>query len=384
MPYGLTPQEASARAQVDAATGLSAIEAASRLAEYGPNRFAESPPEPTWQRFLRQYRELMQIVLVVSGIISIVVVGSVSTGVLLLALTVFNALMSLSQEGKAAAAVSALQEMMILTTRVRRDSELLELPAADLVPGDIVLIEAGDLIPADGRLLSSATLEVDESPLTGESLPVAKDATVVSELDTPLGDRLGMVFMNTSVTRGSATLVVTATGMQTEVGHISELLESADDLETPLTRQLNQLTQRFIAIAGLALIASTIIGLLRGEEFQALFVAAVAFAVAAIPTGLPTIVTSILSRRHADPGRRWCHREAAAVGGDAWLDLGHQLGQDRHADAESDDRGRDGHPGTALRDQRDRLRHHRQGPPRGRFKGRRGPGVPVATDDPGV
>ncbi len=295
-PYSLSPTEVVARVEVDVATGLMASEAAARLATYGPNRFAESPPEPTWQRFLRQYRELMQIVLVVAGLVSIVIVGAVSTGVLLLALTVFNALMSLSQEGKAAAAVSALQEMMILTTRVRRGGDLLELPADELVPGDIVLIEAGDLIPADGRLLTSATLEVDESPLTGESLPVAKDAAVVSDLDTPLGDRLGMVFMNTSVTRGSATLVVTATGMQTEVGHISELLDAADDLETPLTRQLNQLTQRFIAIAGLALIASTIIGLLRGEEFQALFIAAVAFAVAAIPTGLPTIVTSILSQ----------------------------------------------------------------------------------------
>jgi Ca2+-transporting ATPase len=295
-PHTRTPEEALADAGVDAATGLSQAEAARRLEEYGPNRFAEAKTDPTWLRFLRQYQDLMQLVLVGAGIVSIVVVGTVSTGVLLLLLTVFNALMGLSQEGKAAAAVSALQEMMILTARVRRDGELTELPAEGLVPGDIVSVEAGDLIAADGRLLTAATLEVDESPLTGESLPVAKDAAFVGDDETPLGDRIDMVFMNTSVTRGSATFVVTATGMQTEVGHISEMLDSAKETETPLTRQLDQLTQRLIAIAGAALVASMVLGLIRGESFDTLFVAAVAFAVAAIPTGLPAIVTTILSQ----------------------------------------------------------------------------------------
>ncbi|MEX1296306.1 MAG: HAD-IC family P-type ATPase [Candidatus Limnocylindrales bacterium] len=294
--YALSAEEVLERAGVDARTGLSASEVATRTRQYGPNKFSEARVEPTWRRFLRQYEDLMQLVLVGAGIVSIVLVGTISTGVGLLALTVLNALMGLSQEGKAEAAVSALQEMMIVTARVRRDGELVQLPAEELVPGDVVAIEAGDLIPADGRLISSATLEVDESPLTGESLPVAKDAAVVSEPDTPLGDRVGMVFMNTSATRGSATFVVTATGMQTEVGHISELLESAEELETPLTRQLAALTQRLIAIAGVALVASMVLGLLRGEEFDVLFVAGVAFAVGAIPTGLPTIVTSILSQ----------------------------------------------------------------------------------------
>jgi Ca2+-transporting ATPase len=295
-PQTLTSAEALADAGVEAASGLSTAEAAERLERYGPNTFTEASVDPIWLRFLRQYQDLMQIVLLVAGLVSIVVVGTVSTGVLLLVLTVFNALMGLSQEGKAEAAVSALQEMMVVTARVTRDSELVELPAEQLVPGDIVSVEAGDLISADGRLLTSATLEVDESPLTGESLPVAKDAGVVSDADTPLGDRLGMVFMNTNVTRGSATFVVTATGMQTEVGHISEMLDAAEETETPLTRQLAELTQRLILIAGVALIVSMLLGLLRGEEFDTLFVAAVAFAVAAIPTGLPTIVTTILSQ----------------------------------------------------------------------------------------
>jgi Ca2+-transporting ATPase len=294
--YMLTAEEALEQAGVDARTGLSTDEVAERTRRFGPNKFDEAPTEPLWRRFVLQYRDLMQIVLLVAGIVSIVVVGTVSTGVLLLVLTIFNALMGLSQEGKAEAAVSALQEMMVVTARVRRDGELVEVPAEELVPGDIVSVEAGDLITADGRLLSSATLEVDESPLTGESLPVAKDANVVSAADTPLGDRVGMVFMNTNVTRGSATFVVTSTGMQTEVGHISEMLDAAEEMETPLTRQLAELTQGLILIAGLALIASMALGLIRGEEFDTLFVAAVAFAVAAIPTGLPTIVTTILSR----------------------------------------------------------------------------------------
>ena len=292
----LTSEEALARAGVEARTGLSPAEAATRLQRYGPNRFAVTKTEPRWQRFLRQYQDLMQIVLLVAGIVSILVVGQISTGLLLLFLTVMNAFLGVNQEGKAAAAVSALQEMMIVTAKVTRGGELIELPAEGLVPGDIVSIEAGDLIPADGRLLTSATLEVDESPLTGESLPVAKDAANVAELDTPLGDRVGMVFENTSVTRGSATFLVTETGMATEVGHISDLLESADDLQTPLTRQLDKLTRQLIMVAGVALIASMAIGLARGESFDALFIAAVAFAVAAIPTGLPAVVTTILSQ----------------------------------------------------------------------------------------
>ncbi len=294
--FGLTSEEALSRAEVDPRSGLSADEVQKRLERYGPNKFAEGKTDPRWLRFLRQYEDLMQIVLLVAGIVSIVVVGTVSTGLLLLGLTAFNAMLGVSQEGKAAAAVSALQEMMIITTRVRRGGELLELAAEQLVPGDIVAVEAGDLIPADGRLITAATLEVDESPLTGESLPVAKDATNIADLDTPLGDRIGMVYMNTSVTRGTATFVVTDTGMSTEVGHISDLLDKADEMTTPLTKQLDKLTRQLIIVAGLALIASMLLGLWRGTEFDVLFVAAVAFAVAAIPTGMPAIVTTILSQ----------------------------------------------------------------------------------------
>ena len=147
---------------------------------------------------------------------------------LLFGLTLLNAVMSLSQEGKAEASVAALQKMMIVQTRVRRDGQLVQIPAHELVPGDIVSIEAGDRIPADGRLIKAATLEVDESALTGESAPVPKQIEPVPNVDTPLGDRVDMVYMNNSATRGSGELVVTGTGMTTEVGHISGMLQTTD------------------------------------------------------------------------------------------------------------------------------------------------------------
>ena len=293
--FVLSPDEALERSGVDPKAGLDASEVARRAQQYGPNKFAEAPPEPAWQRFVRQYQDLMQIVLLVAGVVSIWPVEQYSTGILLIGLTVLNAAMGMAQEGKAAEAVAALQEMMVVKARVLRGGELVEVPAEELVPGDIVSVEAGDLVTADGRLIVASTLEVDEAALTGESLPVAKDVAVIDDPETTLGDRTNMVFMNTSATRGSGTFVVTATGMETEVGHISDMLSSTDETITPLTQQLEKLTRQLIAIAGAALIASMLLGLLRGEPFDVLFVSAIAFAVAAIPTGLPAVVTTILS-----------------------------------------------------------------------------------------
>ena len=216
-------------------SGLSAAEASSRLASVGPNKFAEAAVEPRWRAFVRQYRDPMQIVLLVAGIGSLYPLKELGTGLVLLFLTLFNAVLGLRQEGKAAEAVAALQKMMIVKARVRRDGELVQIPAEELVPGDVVSIEAGDVVPADGRLLSAATLEVAESALTGESLPVSKGVDAVEAADTPLGDRTDMVYMNTNVTRGSGAFVVTSTGMSTEVGHISHMLQATEDADTPLT-----------------------------------------------------------------------------------------------------------------------------------------------------
>jgi Ca2+-transporting ATPase len=280
---------------VDRQRGLSSAEAAARARRFGPNEFAVGKAEPRWQAFFRQYRDPMQIVLVAAGIGSLYPLKQLGTGLLLILLTLFNAVEGLHQEGKAAASVAALQKMVIVTAKVRRDGQVTEIPAGQLVPGDIVAIEAGDIVPADGRLLKAATLEVDESALTGESLPAAKCTDPVAGADTALGDRAGMVYMNTDVTRGAGEFVITATGMDTEVGHISGMLAEQQAVKTPLTRQLDRVTGQILVIAGIALVTSMALNLSRGETFIAVFNAAIAFAIAAIPVGLPTVVTTILA-----------------------------------------------------------------------------------------
>ena len=280
---------------VDAQRGLSSAEAAARAKRFGPNMFTAGRAESPWHAFARQYADPMQLVLLVAGIGSLYPLKQLGTGLLLILLTLFNAVMGLQQEGKAAAAVAALQKMVVIKAKVRRDSQLAEIPAGQLVPGDVVAIEAGDVVPADGRLLKAATLEVDESALTGESLPVAKGTEPVAGASTPLADRTDMVYMNTDVTRGAGEFVITATGMATEVGHISGLLGEEQAVKTPLTRQMDRLTGQILVIAGLALVTSMALNLARGETFIAVFNAAVAFAIAAIPVGLPTVVTTILA-----------------------------------------------------------------------------------------
>ena len=164
--HGLTPEAALEAQSVDAATGLSTAEVEQRRAKYGPNKFAEAPKEPTWRAFLRQYGDPMQIVLLIAGGISLFLPDQFATGILLILLTVLNAFLGVNQEGKAEASVAALQKMMVVKAKVRRNGEMTELAMEDLVPGDIVNIEAGDLVPADGRITRAATLEIDESALT--------------------------------------------------------------------------------------------------------------------------------------------------------------------------------------------------------------------------
>jgi Ca2+-transporting ATPase len=292
----LTRESVAEELHVAPEKGLTSQEAAERLARYGPNRFAEAKTESRWHAFLRQYQDPMQIVLVAAGVISIYPVKQTGTGIVILLLTLLNAALGLNQEGKAAAAVAALAKMMIVKARVRRDGALTLLPAEELVPGDVVAIEAGDVVPADGRVLAAATLEVAEAALTGESLPVAKGVERVEAEDAALGDRTDMVYMNTNVTRGTGEFVVTSTGMATEVGHISGMLQTQSESKSPLTIQLEKLTKQLVTIAGLALVASVVLNMARGQSFTEVFTVAVAFSIAAIPTGLPAVVTTILSR----------------------------------------------------------------------------------------
>ena len=294
--YALPVAEVLAAQGVDPQIGLTDGEVVARRERFGPNRFAEAKPEPRWRTFVRQYQDLMQVVLVAASVLSFWPVKEYGTGLVLIVITVFNALLGMQQEGKAAAAVAALSKMMIVKAKVRRAGTLREVPAEELVPGDVVDLEAGDVVPADGRIISAATLEVDESALTGESVPVAKGTDRVDGVETPLADRVDMAYMNTSVTRGSATVVLTATGMDSEVGHISGLLEGQQQTKTPLTKQLDTLVRQILTIAGVALAASLGMNLARGRTLKEVFAASIAFAIAAIPEELPAVVTAILAR----------------------------------------------------------------------------------------
>jgi P-type Ca2+ transporter type 2C len=293
--HGLPGEEACARLEVDPATGLDDAEVERRRAQVGPNKLAEARKEPGWHAFLRQYRDLMQLVLLGAAIVSIVALQEWSTGIVIIALTVLNAVLGLNQEGKAAESVAALQKMLLIKAHVRRSGEARDVPAEELVPGDVVTFEAGDKIPADGRLLVAATLEIEEAALTGESTPVGKSVDAVPGDEVALGDRVDMAYMNSTVTRGRGEMVVTATGMSTEVGQISGMLSSVQQEKTPLTRQLDQLTVLITAMAGVALALVVVFGLIRGQDFDDIFIIGISLAIAAIPTGLPAVVTTMLS-----------------------------------------------------------------------------------------
>ena len=306
--YRLSAEDACRQLDVDAAVGLTSAGVVERRERYGPNKLAEEAKEPGWRAFLRQYRDLMQLVLVGAAVVSIVALQDVSTGLVVLGLTVVNALMGLHQEGKAAESVAALRQMLIMTASVRRDGQLVANPAEELVPGDIVGFQAGDKVPADGRILVAATLEIEEAGLTGESTPSAKSLDPVTGDDVPLGDRVDMAYMNSQVTRGRGEMVVTATGMSTEVGHISGMLSGVQQEKTPLTKQLDQLTVIITIMAAAALVLIIILGLARGEDFDSLFLTGITLAIAAIPTGLPAVVTMLLSM-----GTRQLAEEGAIV-----------------------------------------------------------------------
>ncbi|RHA40087.1 cation-translocating P-type ATPase [Cellulomonas rhizosphaerae] len=294
-PASQTAAEVAAGLGVEPAQGLSAAEAERRLASYGGNVLAAGSKEPGWRAFLRQYEDFMQLVLLAAAAVNQIVTGDTGTTVVLAGLTVFNAVIGLRQEAKAEESVQALSQMMRTIARVRRDGQAIEIDASQLVPGDVVLVEAGNRVPADARVILAATLEIEEAALTGESLPLAKTSEPVAGTNVPLGDRICMAYMNTSVTRGRGELVVTATGMGTEIGHIADMLANTETRKTPLQNQLDSLSKIIATIAGIALVVVILLGLAQGQSFDTLFITGVALAVAAIPTGLPAVVTALLS-----------------------------------------------------------------------------------------
>jgi Ca2+-transporting ATPase len=293
--HRVTAERACEVLGVDAKLGLDPAEVERRRTRYGENKLDEPPKEPGWRAFLRQYRDLMQLVLLGAAVVSMVALQEFSTGVVIIGLTVLNAVLGLNQEGKAAESVAALQKMLVIRAHARRGGDLIDIPAEELVPGDVVSFEAGDKVPADGRLLIAATLEIEEAALTGESTPVSKAVEAVAGDQVALGDRVDMAYMNSTVTRGRGEMVVTATGMETEVGQISGMLSSVQQEKTPLTRQLDQLTVLITVMAAIALALVVIFGLINGDDFDDLFLIGISLAIAAIPTGLPAVVTTMLS-----------------------------------------------------------------------------------------
>ena len=287
--------------QTDPAQGLSAAEAARRLEQHGANVLREKKKKTNLQRFLDQFKDVMILILIAAAIVSFVIAciegnpGEFFEPALILLIVILNAVMGMLQESKAEKALDALKSMSAPHARVLRDGTEQIIDAASLVPGDIIRLEAGDFVPADARLLHSAGLKSEESALTGESVPSEKDAQEPVAADAALGDRVNMVFSGCSVTYGTATAVVTATGMQTEMGKIAGLLSGEEETQTPLQKKLASLGKilGFVALGACAIIF--VVGLLNGIDVLEIFMTSVSLAVSAIPEGLPAIVTIVLS-----------------------------------------------------------------------------------------
>jgi Ca2+-transporting ATPase len=292
--YARSAEDVADAVGTDPAVGLSARTAEERLRTGGRNVLPEEKPTPGWLRFLQEYRSYMQMILVAAAAVS-VVVQEWGTAVLLVALTVLNAVVGLRQEGKAESAMNALKSLLKASARVRRDGSEADIPAEELVVGDVVLLAAGDQVPADGRIVAASALQIDESALTGESTPAGKEAGPLPDTELGPGDQLNMAFMNTPVTHGSGVLIVTGTGADTQLGKISAMLSATAREKSPLTRQLDTLTLWIAAAAGLTMVVMFAVGRSRGEAWDVLFVSAVALAIAAIPEALPTVTQMILS-----------------------------------------------------------------------------------------
>jgi Ca2+-transporting ATPase len=292
--YSVPPQDVAGQLGVDPERGLDAAESARRLAEYGPNELPTEPPPSIWVVARGQLANPMNIMLLIVCAASFAI-GQVATGVVVLGLVTFNVVMGTNQEMKARASVEALAKLQVPHARVRRSSVVEEAESTGLVPGDVVLLEAGDVVPADGRIISSATLEVQEAALTGESAPIAKDRKALPPGEVALGDRTNVVFQNTQVTRGTATFVVTATGQATEMGRIAGMVTATKRSRSPLQRELDGMTKVFGLIAWVAVAVIAIFGIVRGQDLTTVLLLCISTAIASIPTGLPTFVQAMLS-----------------------------------------------------------------------------------------
>lgn len=300
-PYCQNNDELLKELSVDPKKGLDSQEVSIRLSRYGQNKLKEKKKKTTLQRFFDQFKDAMILILIAAAIVSFVVVcveqnwGELFEPALILLIVILNAIMGVYQEGKAEKALDALKNMSAPHARVIRDGKESIIDASQLVPGDIIKLEAGDFVPADAKLIHSAGLKSEESALTGESVPSEKDYLAEVKEGAPLGDRQNMVYSGCSITYGTATAVVTATGMDTEMGKIAGLLDNEEDTQTPLQQKLAQLG-KYLGIMALAACAVIfVVGLVSGTPVLEIFMTAVSLAVSAIPEGLPAIVTIVLS-----------------------------------------------------------------------------------------
>jgi Ca2+-transporting ATPase len=292
--WSMTGEAACERLSSDRENGLDVGVAADRLAEFGANELESEPPPSKLEIAFHQLIDPMNLMLVAVAVVSLLL-GELSTGILVGVLVLVNVVMGAQQELKAKQAVDALAQLQVPNATVLRGGSIQLVPAPEVVPGDILQIEAGALVAADGRILRSATLETQEASLTGESAPIAKDASALAQGDVSLGDRTNMVFQNTSVTRGTGTVLVTDTGMSTQMGHIATMLSSVERKRSPLQRELDKLTTVLGVIAWSAVAVIVVIGVIRGLDLNEVLLLGTAMAISAIPTGLPTFVQAMLS-----------------------------------------------------------------------------------------
>ena len=295
--YAKTPGQTLSELGVTQSAGLSARQAQERLEKHGPNKLSGAKKEPLWLRFLNQLRDPMILVLLAAAGLSLLSSGGEDwvEAVIILVIVLVNAVISITQENSAEKALEALQKMSAPLAKVIRGGTQQPLETDGLVPGDIIVLEAGDLVPADARILECANLKADESAMTGESVPVTKQAVESLPPETVLGDRVNMVISSTVITNGRAVCVVTGTGMDTEVGRIAGMLLGEKDGDTPLQRKMAEIskTLSFVCLAVCAVMFG--VGLLYHRPILEMLMAAVSLAVAAIPEGLPAIVTIVLA-----------------------------------------------------------------------------------------
>jgi Ca2+-transporting ATPase len=280
----------------DIKQGLTQEQVETSRQQYGYNKLQEKQGETIFHMIIGELSQFLNILLLIAAVISVVANDwHLTDGLFIVAIVVLNVSLSVFQERKATSAVSALKSLSAPQAKVLRDGEVRPIDSGELVPGDVVLIEAGDYIPADIRLIETINLKVDESALTGESLPVEKNAELVLEEQTPIGDRANMGYMSTIVTYGRATGIVTETGMDTEIGNIASLLNEVEDELTPLQKKIDKLGKLLGMISIIVVVLIFVVGLLWGFDIVDLFLVSVSLAVAAIPEGLPTVITVVLA-----------------------------------------------------------------------------------------